>query len=310
MDIEKISNLIKTKRKEKKITQEELANKLGVTEKAISRWETGRGTPDISLLIPLSKELKIEVSELLNGEENKNITKNIEAIIEYEENSKKISNKKPLITSIILYLLVIFFFLYYLKFTYTDVAWGERYLFHLFVTIIFSSMIIFANWNLYTNYFDKEIDKNKIKKITYSILLVFYIMMILNMTIFDRHMHSFVWQGWDNYYKYGGMNIIPFRTILKYFIDIKQYWPRFFIINIFGNIVVFMPVQYFMIKEFGKLSLKKYLLINIIMISLIEILQFVTSCGSLDVDDLILNVFGMSILYYIYIKRKSNEEVK
>lgn len=310
MDIEKISNLIKTKRKEKKITQEELANKLGVTEKAISRWETGRGTPDISLLIPLSKELKIEVSELLNGEENKNITKNIEAIIEYEENSKKIRNKKPLIISLILYLLVIFFFLYYLKFTYTDVAWGERYLFHLFVTIIFSSMIIFANWNLYTNYFDKEIDKNKIKKITYSILLVFYIMMILNMTIFDRHMHSFVWQGWDNYYKYGGMNIIPFRTILKYFIDIKQYWSRYFIINIFGNIVVFMPVQYFMIKVFGKLSLKKYLLINIIMISLIEILQFVTSCGSLDVDDLILNVFGMSILYYIYIKRKSNEEVK
>lgn len=310
MDIEKISNLIKTKRKEKKITQEELANKLGVTEKAISRWETGRGTPDISLLIPLSKELKIEVSELLNGEENKNITKNIEAIIEYEENSKKIRNKKPLIISLILYLLVIFFFLYYLKFTYTDVAWAERYLFHLFVTIIFSSMIIFANWNLYTYYFDKEIDKNKIKKITYSILLVFYIMMILNMTIFDRHMHSFVWQGWDNYYKYGGMNIIPFRTILKYFIDIKQYWPRFFIINIFGNIVVFMPVQYFMIKVFGKLSLKKYLLINIIMISLIEILQFVTSCGSLDVDDLILNVFGMSILYYIYIKRKSNEEVK
>ena len=310
MDIEKISNLIKTKRKEKKITQEELANKLGVTEKAISRWETGRGTPDISLLIPLSKELKIEVSELLNGEENKNITKNIETIIEYEEKSKKIRNKKPLIISLIIYLLVIFFFLYYLKFTYTDVAWGERYLFHLFVTIIFSSMIIFANWNLYTNYFDKEIDKNKIKKITYSILLVFYIMMILNMTIFDRHMHSFVWQGWDNYYKYGGMNIIPFRTILKYFIDIKQYWPRFFIINIFGNIVVFMPVQYFMIKVFGKLSLKKYLLINIIMISLIEILQFVTSCGSLDVDDLILNVFGMSIVYYIYIKRKSNEEVK
>ena len=310
MDIEKISNLIKTKRKEKKITQEELANKLGVTEKAISRWETGRGTPDISLLIPLSKELKIEVSELLNGEENKNITKNIEAIIEYEKNSKKIRNKKPLIISLILYLLVIFFFLYYLKFTYTDVAWGERYLFHLFVTIIFSSMIIFANWNLYTNYFDKEIDKNKIKKITYSILLVFYIMMILNMTIFDRHMHSFVWQGWDNYYKYGGMNIIPFRTILKYFIDIKQYWPRYFIINIFGNIVVFMPVQYFMIKVFGKLSLKKNLLINIIMISLIEILQFVTSCGSLDVDDLILNVFGMSIVYYIYIKRKSNEEVK
>ena len=146
MDIDKISDLIKTKRKERKITQEELADKLGVTEKAISRWETGRGTPDISLLIPLAKELKIEVFELLSGEENRNITKNIESIIEYEEKSKKIKNKKPFVFSIIIYLLVIFLLLYYLKYTYADVAWGERYLFHLFVTIVFSSMIIFANW--------------------------------------------------------------------------------------------------------------------------------------------------------------------
>ena len=60
------------------MTQTELANKLFVTEKAVSRWETGRGTPDISLLIPLSKELNIDVSELLNGDEN-----NIEKVIEY-----------------------------------------------------------------------------------------------------------------------------------------------------------------------------------------------------------------------------------
>ena len=69
MDLNKISNFIKLKRKELGITQEELAKKLFITEKAISRWETGRGTPDISLLIPLAKELKIDVSELLNGEE-------------------------------------------------------------------------------------------------------------------------------------------------------------------------------------------------------------------------------------------------
>ena len=71
MDLNKISNFIKTKRKKLGITQDELAEKLFVTEKAISRWETGRGTPDISLLLPLSKELNVEVSELLNGEENK-----------------------------------------------------------------------------------------------------------------------------------------------------------------------------------------------------------------------------------------------
>ena len=71
MDLNKISNFIKIKRKELGITQDELAEKLFVTEKVISRWETGRGTPDISLLLPLSKELNIDVSELLNGEENK-----------------------------------------------------------------------------------------------------------------------------------------------------------------------------------------------------------------------------------------------
>ena len=71
MDLNKISNFIKTKRKALNLTQEELAEKLFVTEKAVSRWETGRGTPDISLLIPLSKALKVEIPEILNGEENK-----------------------------------------------------------------------------------------------------------------------------------------------------------------------------------------------------------------------------------------------
>ncbi len=85
IDLNKISNFIKRKRKELGITQEELAAKLFVTEKAISRWETGRGTPDISLLIPLSKELKIKVSELLNGEEKKQNKKETEQLIAYSE---------------------------------------------------------------------------------------------------------------------------------------------------------------------------------------------------------------------------------
>lgn len=68
MNTDKIGAFIKLKRKAKNLTQTELANVLGVTEKAISRWETGRGTPDISLLIPLANALDISVLELLNGE--------------------------------------------------------------------------------------------------------------------------------------------------------------------------------------------------------------------------------------------------
>ena len=112
MNLEKISNLIKTKRKEKNLTQHELAEKLNVTEKAISRWETGRGTPDISLLIPLSKELGLSTNELLNGEEN------IEEIVNYIDNNKKVKNKTPLIISVIIYGITLILYLSYLKVEY------------------------------------------------------------------------------------------------------------------------------------------------------------------------------------------------
>lgn len=81
MNIEKIAILIKEKRKAKNLTQAELAAILGVTEKAISRWETGRGTPDISLLIPLSEALDVSVLEILNGETVKDENKAIVEII-------------------------------------------------------------------------------------------------------------------------------------------------------------------------------------------------------------------------------------
>ena len=71
MNLSKISCFIQTKRKELGRTQEALAERLFVTNKAVSRWENGKETPDISLLLPLAKELKVDVSELLNGEKRK-----------------------------------------------------------------------------------------------------------------------------------------------------------------------------------------------------------------------------------------------
>lgn len=68
MDQEKIGIFIAECRKEKKLTQEQLAEKLGVTDKSISRWENGKTMPDISLFEPLCNELNISVAELLKGE--------------------------------------------------------------------------------------------------------------------------------------------------------------------------------------------------------------------------------------------------
>ena len=67
MDANATGRFIAELRKQKGYTQKELAEKLMVTDKAISRWETGKGLPDTSLLKPLGDILCVSVSELLSG---------------------------------------------------------------------------------------------------------------------------------------------------------------------------------------------------------------------------------------------------
>ncbi len=74
MNIEKSGKLICEERKKLGLTQKELAEIIGVTDKAVSKWENGRGFPDISLLEPLSKALNISVTELIHGEKTENNT--------------------------------------------------------------------------------------------------------------------------------------------------------------------------------------------------------------------------------------------
>ena len=68
MNQQKIGAFIAYRRKEMNFTQKELAEKLGITDRAVSKWETGRSMPDLSLLQPLSKILKVGVNDLLSGE--------------------------------------------------------------------------------------------------------------------------------------------------------------------------------------------------------------------------------------------------
>lgn len=68
MDVMKIGAFIKSQRTELNMTQKDLAEKIGCTDKAISRWETGKGMPDSSFLVPLADMLGVTVNELLTGE--------------------------------------------------------------------------------------------------------------------------------------------------------------------------------------------------------------------------------------------------
>ena len=67
MDIYKTGKFIAEKRKEQGLTQKALAEKVGVTDKAISKWERGLSYPDISLLLSLAECLNVTVTEILNG---------------------------------------------------------------------------------------------------------------------------------------------------------------------------------------------------------------------------------------------------
>ena len=95
MDQVKIGQFIKSCRKEKALTQRQVAEKLNISEKTISKWETGNGLPEVGLMLPLCELLEISVNELLSGErldERKYFEKaeqNIMSLIQEKAEAKK-----------------------------------------------------------------------------------------------------------------------------------------------------------------------------------------------------------------------------
>ena len=113
MNKQKIGDFIKKKRKEKGLTQKELAEKLEITDRAISKWERGINCPDISLLKDLCKILETDINELLSGKELDKVSKEdsedilVETVRTYTNIEKK-KNKKLLIFTILLLIFYVF----------------------------------------------------------------------------------------------------------------------------------------------------------------------------------------------------------
>lgn len=104
MNQEKIGKFIASCRKEKNITQQELAEKLGVSDRTIGNWENGRNMPDLSLFKPLCKELDITLNDLMSGEKvdrkeyQEKLEENIINTIDYT--NKKIAKRNYFIGAI------------------------------------------------------------------------------------------------------------------------------------------------------------------------------------------------------------------
>lgn len=104
----KIGKFISQLRKEKNMTQQMLGDKIGVSFKTVSKWENGRGMPELSLLKPLSDELGVSINELLTGEKiekEKYLNKLEENIIDTIDYSDKKINEKNKILGIVLLIL-------------------------------------------------------------------------------------------------------------------------------------------------------------------------------------------------------------
>lgn len=130
MNQKKIGKFICKCRKEKKMTQSELAEKLSVTEKSISNWENGRNMPDLSLFKPLCEELGISINDLISGEKIKKdeyqerLEENIVNTINYS--SQKVTNKNNLI-GIIFIVFGILLTLFSMSIFSSESSWGGFY---------------------------------------------------------------------------------------------------------------------------------------------------------------------------------------
>lgn len=130
MDQIKIGKFIGELRREKKMTQQQLGDKVGVSFKTISKWENGRGMPELSSLKPLSDALQISINELLSGErieKNEYINKLEENIINTIDYSDKRINEKNKILGIILLILGFIIIVTAIAIFPSESSWGAVY---------------------------------------------------------------------------------------------------------------------------------------------------------------------------------------
>ena len=109
----KIGKFIAECRKNSNLTQMQLAEKLNITDRAISKWENGKAMPDSSIMLDLCKELKISVNEFLSGEMidmknyNKIAEENLFKLNESNEKKKKIILKSAIVIGLLIFIIIV-----------------------------------------------------------------------------------------------------------------------------------------------------------------------------------------------------------
>ena len=157
MDQVKIGKFIAQCRKDRGMTQLQLADKLGITDRAVSKWETGKSMPDVAIITELCQELDITVNDLLCGEKvsSEQYSQKIEAQLLELVGEKEVSDKRTLHLGRLIMILAIVLEMVFL--CISDLAWEEhRWLSntaHGLVLGTFLLMLLFARVDRTVGYF-------------------------------------------------------------------------------------------------------------------------------------------------------------
>ena len=290
MDCEKIGNFIMQNRKAKKLTQKQLADKLCVTDRAISRWERGVGTPDISLLITLGEILEVSVNEILLGEKIENITKEqsdkilVDSISLYKKNDIKKTVK-------IFFLIMIMIASLLLAITFFNISMiiSNLSIYYIFLILggLFVSLLVFTK--LSKDYLLKK-KIVIIACVVYSISLVFYSFYTgISYKISGITQYNFSY------------NLIPFKQIHEnlrlVFNNVQPFSLLFDYVIV--DLCLFVPYSFFISYLKPKISFINFFTIMFVIVIMKELFQLITGLGIFDINDIILNLIGVSITFQL-----------
>lgn len=290
MDCEKIGNFIMQNRKAKKLTQKQLADKLCVTDRAISRWERGVGTPDISLLITLGEILEVSVNEILLGEKIENITMEqsdkilVDSISLYKKNDIKKTVK-------IFFLIMIMITSLLLAITFFNISMiiSNLSIYYIFLILggLFVSLLVFTK--LSKDYLLKK-KIVIIACVVYSISLFFYSFYTgISYKISGITQYNFSY------------NLIPFKQIYEnlrlVFNNVQPFSLLFDYVIV--DLCLFVPYSFFISYLKPKISFINFFTIMFVIVIMKELFQLITGLGIFDINDIILNLIGVSITFQL-----------
>lgn len=283
MDCKRTGKFIYEMRVRKGFTQKELADKLNITDRAVSKWERGLGIPDVSLLNELSLVLDVSVSEILNGEK---FDDKFSSKVIFPLNDNKVSNILMLLLVCLPITLIFILAIYF-----------EVNLSYIFIVIfaLFVGLLLFL----------KKCNNKSLKfSINYLFLIIYTVFLFIG-SFYTWFLYYFNMGTTTNF----SFNFIPFIEIfnnIKMVIDGVQ--PISYIFNyVVVDLCMFVPYAVLVPILLGeKFNKKKFLVVILMIIFIRKVLQGVTGIGVFDINDVILNYLGVIVALMISRKILTN----